>query len=192
VQVHYDEGVANHIGPEPCVGIREDVGEASAGERAGQPLSRDRELILGADAVCVAEGNMSKSANASTWATWSRRRTCHARTLLHPRVASALPHSEGIAYKPPCGEIACARGWEQTAKVWRSSWMRGPGQPALPVSPIDRAKPQKDRDHGAVGRCRARSGDEQRAVESSKPHANNLPNRRTLIRTYGGVGGTAS
>jgi len=28
----------------------------------------------------------------------------------HPRVASALPHSEGIAYKPPCGEIAmCPR-----------------------------------------------------------------------------------
>jgi hypothetical protein len=29
------------------------------------------------------------------------------------RVASALPHSEGIAYKPPCGEIAmCLRvGW---------------------------------------------------------------------------------
>ena len=28
----------------------------------------------------------------------------------HPRVASALPHSEGIAYKPPCGEIAmCSR-----------------------------------------------------------------------------------
>ena len=28
----------------------------------------------------------------------------------HPRVASALPHSEGIAYKPLCGEIAmCSR-----------------------------------------------------------------------------------
>ena len=28
----------------------------------------------------------------------------------HSRVASALPHSEGIAYKPPCGEIAmCPR-----------------------------------------------------------------------------------
>src|SRR5262249_32594882 len=28
----------------------------------------------------------------------------------HPRVASALPHSEGIAYKPPCGEIVmCSR-----------------------------------------------------------------------------------
>jgi hypothetical protein len=42
VQVHCDEGVANHIGPEPCAGIREDVGEASVGEHIGQPLSRDR------------------------------------------------------------------------------------------------------------------------------------------------------
>jgi hypothetical protein len=81
VQVHYDEGIANHIGPEPCAGIREDVGEASAGERAGQPLSRDRKLIPGADAVCVVEGNMSKSANASTWATRRGRRTWHARML---------------------------------------------------------------------------------------------------------------
>src|SRR5215510_7666278 len=65
----------------PCAGIREDVGEASAGGRAGQPLSRDRKLIPGADAVCVAEGNMSKSANASAWATRRGRRTWHARTL---------------------------------------------------------------------------------------------------------------
>ena len=42
MQVHYDEGVAIHIGPEPCAVIREDVGEASAGEHAGQPLSRER------------------------------------------------------------------------------------------------------------------------------------------------------
>lgn len=47
VQVHYDEGLANHIGPAPCVGIREDVGEASARERAGQPLSHDRTLYPG-------------------------------------------------------------------------------------------------------------------------------------------------
>jgi hypothetical protein len=81
VQVHYDEGVATHIGPKPCAGLREDVGEASAGERAGQPLSRDRKLIPGADAVCVAEGNMPKSANASTWVTRRGRRTWHARML---------------------------------------------------------------------------------------------------------------
>ena len=42
MQVRNDEGVAIHIGPEPCVGIREGAGEASAGERIGQPLSRDR------------------------------------------------------------------------------------------------------------------------------------------------------
>jgi hypothetical protein len=39
VQVHYDEGLANHIGPEPCGGVREAICEASAGDRKGQPLS---------------------------------------------------------------------------------------------------------------------------------------------------------
>jgi len=42
VQVHHDEGVASHIDPEPCAGIREGAGEASVGEHAGQPLSRER------------------------------------------------------------------------------------------------------------------------------------------------------
>ena len=82
MQVHCDEGVATHIGPKPCADIREDVGEASAGERAGQPLSRDRKLIPGADTVCVVEGNTSKNANASPWTTRRGRRTWHARTLL--------------------------------------------------------------------------------------------------------------
>ena len=89
MQVHCDEGIANHIGPEPCAGIREGVGEASAGERAGQPLSRDRKLIPGADAVCVAEGNMPKGANASAWATWRGQRTWHAR-MLHVREPGGL------------------------------------------------------------------------------------------------------
>ena len=53
MEVHYDEGIANHIGPEPCAGIREDAGEASAGDRIGQPLSREIGVILGADAVLV-------------------------------------------------------------------------------------------------------------------------------------------
>ena len=82
MRVHCDEGVANHIGPEPCAAIREDVGEASAGERAGQPLSRDRKLFPGADAVCVAEGHMTERVNASARVTRRGRRTWHARTLL--------------------------------------------------------------------------------------------------------------
>jgi hypothetical protein len=38
------------------------------------------------------------------------RKEWTAKARNHPRVASALPHSEGIAYKLPCSEIAmCSR-----------------------------------------------------------------------------------
>ena len=58
MKVHYVEGVAIQDGPEPFAGIREDVGEALVGEHAGQPSSRERDLISDADAVPIAEGNM--------------------------------------------------------------------------------------------------------------------------------------
>ena len=45
MEVRHDEGVANRIGPEPCIAGRGTSGE----EGTGQPLSRDRN-ILGADA----------------------------------------------------------------------------------------------------------------------------------------------
>ena len=41
VQVLYDEDVASHIAPKPCVVSREGRGEASAGDRAGWPSSRE-------------------------------------------------------------------------------------------------------------------------------------------------------
>ena len=47
----YVEGVAIHSGPEPCADACKGAGEASAGECAGQPLSRERPVILGADTV---------------------------------------------------------------------------------------------------------------------------------------------
>src|SRR5918993_3679597 len=65
VKVHYGEGVAIHTGPEPCVGPREGSGEASAGERAGWPLSRDRATVPGADVVTVTEGHTSGGVSAS-------------------------------------------------------------------------------------------------------------------------------
>ena len=65
MQVHYDEGVANHIGPEPCVVDREVGSEASAGERIGQPLSHERYTPREADAVRRAEGNRAGRVNAS-------------------------------------------------------------------------------------------------------------------------------
>ena len=48
----YDERSSDHIGPESCAFVRKDGGEALAGERAGQPLSREsRESLPGADVV---------------------------------------------------------------------------------------------------------------------------------------------
>jgi hypothetical protein len=56
VKVRCNEGVATRIGPEPCVGVREGFGEASAGERIGQPLSRESLIVPGADVVEITEG----------------------------------------------------------------------------------------------------------------------------------------
>jgi hypothetical protein len=103
VQVHHDEGVAIHIGPESCAVVREDLGEALTGERIGQPLSRES-LDPGADAVSSAEGNTSRRIIASAWSTRRGRRTWHVQTLLArepgdlaiDRSATAAgPHREG-------------------------------------------------------------------------------------------------
>ena len=45
MKVHYDEGVATHIGPEPCIVVRENGGEASAGEGIGQVLSPENYVL---------------------------------------------------------------------------------------------------------------------------------------------------
>ena len=65
MRVRYDEGVAIHVGPEPCVSGREARGEASAGERAGQPSSRESPMVPDADAVTKAEGHTIEGASAS-------------------------------------------------------------------------------------------------------------------------------
>jgi hypothetical protein len=44
VQVLYDEDVASHIAPEPCIVLREEQDEASSGDHAGWPSSRERSI----------------------------------------------------------------------------------------------------------------------------------------------------
>jgi hypothetical protein len=82
VRVHCDEGVAIRIGPEPCAGAREGTGEASVGECIGQPLSRERHMIPGADAVEWAEGNTYGRDSASVRMARRGRRPWHVQTLL--------------------------------------------------------------------------------------------------------------
>jgi hypothetical protein len=47
----YIEGVATHDDPEPCVGVREGVGEASVGARAGRAIEPRNHGVRGADVV---------------------------------------------------------------------------------------------------------------------------------------------
>ena len=76
MEVHCDEGVAIHIGPEPCVVDREVKGEASAGERTGQPSSRER-IIPDADTVHWVEGNTDGHVSASARTIRRGRRPWH-------------------------------------------------------------------------------------------------------------------
>ena len=77
MKVLYGEGVAIRIGPEPCVGIREGDGEASVGERIGQPWSRESKIVSDAHVVIFTEGNMDGRVIASARLIWRGRRPWH-------------------------------------------------------------------------------------------------------------------
>jgi hypothetical protein len=77
VQVPHDEGLATRIGPEPCAAIREGVGEASAGEHTGQPLSSENLSNPGADVFVITEGHMDGRDFASVCPTRRGRRPWH-------------------------------------------------------------------------------------------------------------------
>ena len=68
MQVHCDEGVASHVGLEPCVGTREGACEASVEEHTGQPLSRERVFsrapTLSTERKAIPAGAQSR---ASVW-----------------------------------------------------------------------------------------------------------------------------
>ena len=78
MQVHHGEGVATRTGPEPCAGIREGDGEASAGERIGQPLSRENKIVSGADVLRITEGNMGRGhyREHPSGPAWSKTLAC--------------------------------------------------------------------------------------------------------------------
>ena len=81
MEVRHDEDAAHHIGPKICVGVCEDMCEALLGDQIGQLLSREINVVPGADAVSRAEGNTMGHVTAS--APWTRRgrRTWHVWTL---------------------------------------------------------------------------------------------------------------
>ena len=109
MQVHYDEGVAIHIGPEPCVGTREGAGEASVGECIGQPLSREIRVNLGADTVLLVEGNMAGRALASARLTRRGRRPWHVQTLLAREPGDLASGQDGSPFLVRTGKARSRR-----------------------------------------------------------------------------------
>ena len=81
MQVRCNEGVAIHIGPESCVGIREGADEALTGERIGQPLSRESLIFPEVHVVKSTEGNMGERAIASAFPLRRGLRPWHVRKL---------------------------------------------------------------------------------------------------------------
>ena len=55
MRVRQIKGLPIHFDPVPFAAIREDVGEASAGVRIGQPLRHESDLTRGAGAPSVVE-----------------------------------------------------------------------------------------------------------------------------------------
>jgi hypothetical protein len=53
----YIKGIANHDGPESCVGVRKDDGEALTGVRMGWVLGREISQFRVPRPLCLAEGN---------------------------------------------------------------------------------------------------------------------------------------
>ena len=106
MRVRHGEGIANHIGSEPCADIREDAGEASVGDRIGQPLSREIDVILGADAVPLTEGNMGGRAM---------------RALIRPSAVE----DPGMCGRSLCGnrEISCLA--KAARRLWPAPGRRG-------------------------------------------------------------------
>ena len=107
MQVHCDEGVANHIGPEPC-GVREGVGEASVGERIGQPLSHESYFVP-APTPFTDGRQHGRVRHRERWSTRRGRRPWHVWTLLvrepgdlgsGQRREADGPHREGEEPKP--------------------------------------------------------------------------------------------
>ena len=77
MQVRYDEGVANHIGLEPCAVAREGGGEASVEEHTGQPLSLAKILIPVPTPLRMRKATRDGRVKASVQTARRGRRTWH-------------------------------------------------------------------------------------------------------------------
>ena len=86
----YDEGLANRIGPAPCVGAREGTGEASERGCVGWVLSRESD-VRGADPVGKWGRQHGPGRPVSVQNGEPRRRP---RVVIDPKAHADTPHRE--------------------------------------------------------------------------------------------------
>jgi hypothetical protein len=96
----YTEGVATHGGREPCVGVREGVGEASAAVRAGWAMEPRNGVVRGADVVMTGGRQ--------------HRRRRYSRAVVGPRAVGEPVHVRNLGAREP-GEPTLARPCDQRA-----------------------------------------------------------------------------
>ena len=106
MKVSYVEGIANHNGPESCVGVRKDEDEALTGVRAGRVLSREihalprkRQVLRDADAVEVSgrPHRVHRPRKVCLDPARSETPSMYASTLSGNREIPRLPEAEGAA-----------------------------------------------------------------------------------------------
>jgi RNA-directed DNA polymerase len=96
----YVEGVAIHDGPESCAGVREGVGEALTGVRAGWAIEPRKHVNQGADAVAM-RGRRDRWSRYREWllgSAWSKNLCMHGISMRENREVPCSPSPAG------CGE----------------------------------------------------------------------------------------
>ena len=108
MKVSYGEGLATHAGPESCVRVREDEGEALAGVRAGWVSSREIHAPLrkqwalwGADAVEVSGRPHPRRRSGKAPRDPARSET--------PRMYGSTLHGNREIPRPSAAELAAER-----------------------------------------------------------------------------------
>ena len=79
MQVPYDEGVANRIGPESWVGVRKNACQALTGDMQAGISSREKTLIQGADAIQIGgrQHGPSRQRERRIGPAWSKTPSMH-------------------------------------------------------------------------------------------------------------------